>query len=164
MKLLIFGLVDASLSSKKQKAFVCAEADSDKDGRRFLICVLTHIDNLGSPTPLPRNQDLTVEVVPPDTSSIGLYLNIIYNNYGGQRNNSTVLRGGLMLTLLRLFRTASMIFLVKGHTTNNCYQAFNRMKQYCHKRQEWTHHQAYELINSHEEVESRTTSDFTFSD
>ena len=83
---------------------------------------------MGSLAPLLKNQEVTTEVAPPNYSAIGLELNMIYDDFGGHNKSNTVLRGDLMISLLRRFRTAIVIFLVKAHTRNACDLIFNLMK------------------------------------
>ena len=78
-----------------------------------MIFLVTHLDNLGSPTTLPKSQDLTTEVVPPDSSAIVLELNMICENYREQKNINTMLRGNLILDLINQFRTVILLFLAK---------------------------------------------------
>ena len=74
MKLLMFGLVDVPLSSNKLNT---------KGSINVLSGTLTCLDNLGIPDSLPKNYDLTTEVIPPYASRISLELYPICENCGG---------------------------------------------------------------------------------
>ena len=121
-------LEDSSLSSKKLKDFICTDAYGAKCGIKVLSCALACIDKLGSPYPLPRNQDLTTEVAPPDVSAIYLELHINHDSCGRQNKNSIVLRGGLIITPLYQFRTANVLFLEKDYAKIAWDRTFNLMK------------------------------------
>ena len=84
VNLIMLGLVDASLSSKKIKAFMYAETDSTKGGSNVLRFTLTCLDTLGCPVPLSKNQNMTTEVATPDDRAIRLDLNINFDNCGGE--------------------------------------------------------------------------------
>ena len=113
------------------------EADDEKGVSNALSCVLTCLDALWRPTPLPNNQNLTTKVTTTDTIIIRIELNAICCNYGVQKNRNNLLRCGFMLTLLRHFQPANALFLVKGHANNYCDRTFNVMKQNYHEHQAW---------------------------
>ena len=75
-----------------------------------MICLHPYLKTLYIP-PLRSNQDLTTEVVPPNTSSIGLELNLIIDNFDSQNKNNDVLRLDLLITLLSRFRTLNILLL-----------------------------------------------------
>jgi hypothetical protein len=81
-------------------------------------------------------------------------INIVMDNCGGQNKNRMVLRLLFVLVNLKVCFKARMIFLVKGHTKNDCDRMFNLMKKMYRNTNCYTPKQLFEFINnSHEDVE-----------
>ena len=55
-------------------------------------------------------------------------LNVIMDNCGGQNKNGTVLKMAAYFVERGCFNRVNLIFLVKGHTKNDCDRMFNRLK------------------------------------
>jgi hypothetical protein len=55
-------------------------------------------------------------------------INLVFDNCGGQNKNRMVYRMLFFLVKLHICRVARVIFLIKGHTKNDCDCMFNLMK------------------------------------
>jgi hypothetical protein len=81
-------------------------------------------------------------------------INFVMDNCGGQNKNRMVLRLLFILVKLKLCFKARMIFLVKGHTKNDCDRMFNLMKKTYRNTNCYTPKQLLDFVgNSHEDVE-----------
>jgi hypothetical protein len=81
-------------------------------------------------------------------------INFIMDNCAGQNKNRMVIRLLFVLVKLKLCFKATMVFLVKGHTKNDCDRMFNLMKQAYRKTNCYTPKQLMEFVaQSNEDVE-----------
>ena len=55
-------------------------------------------------------------------------INLVFDNCSGQNKNRMVLRMLFFLVKLKICTTARAIFLIKGHTKNDCDRMFNLLK------------------------------------
>ena len=79
-------------------------------------------------------------------------INIVMDNCGGQNKNRHVLRLLHILVKQRVATTAKAIFLVRGHTKNDCDCLFNTMKRNYRKSNCFTPDDLFQQIH-HEQVE-----------
>ena len=79
-------------------------------------------------------------------------LNFVFDNCGGQNKNRVVLRWLLWLVQLGVAKTARAIFLVRGHTKNDCDRLFNLMKHQYRKQNSYTPNDLIDLMNQHPDV------------
>ena len=79
-------------------------------------------------------------------------LNIIMGNCGGQNKNGTVFKMAAYFVERGWFCKVNLIFLVKGHTKNDCDQMINLLKVQWHKINVYTFKQALEILGVVENV------------
>jgi hypothetical protein len=79
-------------------------------------------------------------------------INFIFDNCAGQNKNRMVMRLLFFLVKLNIARTARAIFLVMGHTKNDCDRMFNLMKYDYRKTNCYTPPKLIELVNRHPQV------------
>ena len=89
-------------------------------------------------------------------------INFVFDNCGGQNKNRMVYRLLFFLVKLGICRTARAIFLVKGHTKNDCDRMFNLMKYDYRKTNCFTLEELMTIVNRHPQVNavSMPTSEF----
>ena len=83
-------------------------------------------------------------------------LNIVMDNCGGQNKNGTVLKMAAYFVERGWFKSVNMIFLVKGHTKNDCDRMFNLLKVKWHKSNIYTFKDALDILGT---VDNVTTID-----
>jgi len=113
-----FGVVDASTRPSKLSAHIYLEDLGKKGG-----------DNVAS---LLWKQLQLNRLVPTDNSKPSIpakEINFVFDNCGGQNKNRMVLRLPNLMVKRGICKTARCIFLVRGHTKNDCDRLFNLMKQ-----------------------------------
>jgi hypothetical protein len=77
----------------------------------------------------------------------------VFDNCGGQNKNKMVLRFMVMLAKLGIAQdVVRAIFLIKGHTKNDCDRMFNLLKYDYRKTNVYTPDQLIECINKHPQV------------
>jgi hypothetical protein len=79
-------------------------------------------------------------------------INFVFDNCAGQNKNRMVYRLLFFLVKLGICRKARAIFLVKGHTKNDCDRMFNLMKYDYRKVNCFTPPELLELVNKHPQV------------
>ena len=81
-------------------------------------------------------------------------INLVFDNCGGQNKNRMVYRMLFFLVKLHICRVARVIFLIKGHTKNDCDRMFNLMKYDYRKVDCFTPSELIALANKHPQVEA----------
>jgi hypothetical protein len=79
-------------------------------------------------------------------------INLVFENCAGQNKNRMVTRMLFFMVKLKVYRTARAIFLVKGHTKNDCDRMFNLLKYDYRKVNCYTPNELIALINKHPQV------------
>ena len=79
-------------------------------------------------------------------------LNFVFDNCAGQNKNRMVLRFIVVLAKLKFAKIVRAIFLVKGHTKNDCDRMFNLMKFDYRKENIYTPTELIALVNKHKQV------------
>ena len=79
-------------------------------------------------------------------------INFVFDNCAGQNKNRMVLRFLVILVKLGYAKLARAIFLVKGHTKNDCDRLFNLMKFDYRKLNVYTPVELMEQLNKHDQV------------
>lgn len=79
-------------------------------------------------------------------------INLVFDNCAGQNKNRMVYRMLFFMVKLRVCRTARAIFLVKGHTKNDCDRMFNLMKFDYRKVNCYTPPELLAIVNKHPQV------------
>ena len=136
-----FGVVDASTRPSKLYGHVYLEDLGKKGGDNVASMLWKQLKILG--------------LIPQDNSkpaTAAKELNIVMDNCGGQNKNNMVLRMLLLLVKLGVAKTARAIFLVRGHTKNDCDRLFNLMKKIYRKSDCFSQEEVLEAIGSHPDV------------
>lgn len=81
-------------------------------------------------------------------------INLVFDNCTGQNKNRMVLRMLFFLIKLHVCRRVNAIFLVKGHTKNDCDRLFNLLKWYYRNVDVFTPPELMELLNRHIQVDA----------
>jgi hypothetical protein len=68
------------------------------------------------------------------------------DNCGGQNKNRMVLRTALFLVECGYFSSVLLLFLVRGHTKNNCDRLFNLLKDHFHKQNVYSYPQLLDVL------------------
>jgi hypothetical protein len=124
----VFGVVDGSID--KLSAYIYTEDVAKKGGNIVASLLMHHFDRTGvSATTEPFKE-----------------INIVMDNCGGQNKNQHVIRLLHILVKRQVATTARIIFLVRGHTKNDCDQLFNTMKCVYRKSNVFTPHRT--LLNA----------------
>ena len=76
-------------------------------------------------------------------------INLVFDNCAGQNKNRMVSRLLFYLVKLKVCTTARAIFLIKGHTKNDCDRMFNLLKQFYRKMNVYTPSELLDLMNKH---------------
>jgi hypothetical protein len=135
----VFGIVDCSKHKTTLAAHTYFETDGKKGGNNVASMLWNEL----------RRKGLTVH-----TAAGSKEFNFVMDNCGGQNKNRMVLRMLFVLVKLKLCFRARMIFLVKGHTKNDCDRMFNLMKKTYRNTNCYTPKQMFEFVNnSHEDVQ-----------
>ena len=79
-------------------------------------------------------------------------LNLFFDNCGGQNKNRMVLRLLTFLVKRKVCKKARAVFLIRGHTKNDCDRIFNLMKQTYRNSNIYTPAQMMKAISLHEDV------------
>ena len=79
-------------------------------------------------------------------------LNVIMDNCGGQNKNGTVIKMAAYFVKGGQFKSVNLIFLVKGHTKNNCDRNFNMLKIKWHPSNVYTFQQALDVLGEAENL------------
>jgi hypothetical protein len=134
----VFGVVDCSKQKTTLAAHTYFETDGKKGGNNVASMLWNELARKGLTT----------------TGQMVQEINFIMDNCGGQNKNRMVLRMLFVLVKLKLCFKARMVFLVKGHTKNDCDRMFNLMKMKYRNTNCYTPKQLLEFVeNSHEDVE-----------
>ncbi len=88
----------------------------------------------------------------------------VFDNCTGQNKNRMVTRLLFYLVRLKICRTAMAVFLVKGHTKNDCDRMFNLMKYDYRKTNCYTPGHLINLVNHHPQVNAVAMADDDFLD
>ncbi len=79
-------------------------------------------------------------------------INFVFDNCGGQNKNRMVLRMLVYLVRRKVCDMARAIFLIKGHTKNDCDRMFNLMKKEYRKRNSYTPKDVIDNLSQHPDV------------
>jgi len=125
MNAYVFGVACTSYTPTKLVAHVYLEDQSGKGSNNVTSLLYRELDGRGC-----INRE---ETTPPAKE-----INFVFDNCGGQNKNKTVLRFMNWLVARGSALVARAIFLVRGHTKNDCDRLFNLMKQQYRKRNTYT--------------------------
>jgi hypothetical protein len=134
----VFGVVDCSLQKTSLSAHTYFETDGKKGGNNVSSMLWKELTRKG----LTTIDEKVTEI------------NIVMDNCAGQNKNRMVIRLLFVLVRLKLCFRARMVFLVKGHTKNDCDRMFNLMKKRYRTSNCYTPKQLLEFVGqSNEDVE-----------
>ena len=150
----VFGVADASYKPTKLTAHTYFEMDGKKGANNVASLIWKEFKT---------KQLVPAQPVPEDHVPVK-EINLFFDNCCGQNKNKTVLRMLLLLVKLRVCVVARAVFLVKGHTKNDCDRLFNLMKIGTRKRNIYTPGDLLEAINSHEDIDAIQVDDGDFKD
>ena len=75
-------------------------------------------------------------------------LTLVFDNCTGQNKNISVIRLGLYLVEIEIYKEVEILFYVVGHTKNTCDRLFSNMKHRCHKSTIYTMSQLDDVLNT----------------
>jgi hypothetical protein len=136
-----FGVVDASTRPSKLYGHIYLEDIGKKGG-----------DNVAS---MLWKQLKMSGLIPEDNTkpaTVAKEINIVMDNCGGQNKNNMVLRMLILLVKLGVCKVARAIFLVRGHTKNDCDRLFNLMKQIYRKSDCFSEEELLQAVGKHADV------------
>ena len=136
-----FGVVDASERPSKLYGHVYLEDLGKKGGDNVASMLWKQLKILG--------------LIPDDNSrpaTAAKEINLLMDNCGGQNKNNMVLRMLLFLVKLGVCKVARAIFLVRGHTKNDCDRLFNLMKKIYRKSDCFSQEELLQAIGTHADV------------
>ena len=87
-------------------------------------------------------------------------INFFFDNCSGQNKNRMVLRFIVALVKMQLCQVARAVFLVRGHTKNDCDRLFNLMKKTYRKSNVYNEEDLMQAINKNEHVTAIRFHDF----
>ena len=117
-----FGMVDCSTVPTKLTALLYTEDVGKKGGNNVASLIWLNLKRLGVVGTLEPFKEI----------------NIVMDNCGGQNKNRMVLRLLHYLVKKKIAVDARIIFLVRGHTKNDCDRLFNTMKKEYRKSNVYT--------------------------
>ncbi len=71
----------------------------------------------------------------------------VMDNCCGQNKNNMVIRFGMYLVEMKIYKKVEFVFLIPGHTKNACDRMFNTLKIHYHKAQVYTMKQLKKCLN-----------------
>lgn len=132
-----FGIVDCSQNPTELTAHMFVEGQQKKGGNTVVSCIWKELERKGL-----RSGKTAKE------------LNLVFDNCAGQNKNRMVYRFLFYLVKMKITRVARAIFLVKGHTKNDCDRMFNLMKREFRKSNVYTPNELFLLCNNAEHVKA----------
>ena len=128
-----FGVVDCSNS--ELTAHVCSEGEAKKGGNSVASMIWKQLDMDDL-----RNGKCAKEI------------NLVFDNCTGQNKNRMIIRLLIILVKVSVTTTARAIFLVKGHTKNDCDRMFNLSKAWHRRVNVHTPSELVALMNTRDDV------------
>jgi hypothetical protein len=113
-----FGVVNAVLEKDHLYANMYHEGQGQKGGNNVASLLVKVLKTIGAMKEGERGGPLT----------------IVMDNCGGQNKNRMVLRTALFLVEFGYLSMVLLLFLVRGHTKNNCDRLFNLLKNHFHEQ------------------------------
>ena len=141
----VFGICDTSTKPTELSAHFYMEPDGAKGGNNVASLLWKEL----------QLQDLLPQRCP--TSSLILCrshkatneVNFVFDNCTGQNKNRYVLRMLFFMVQHKVAKVARCVFLVRGHTKNECDRMFNAMKHEYRKVNIYTPTDLFEALNKH---------------
>ena len=120
----IFGVADVANKPTTLTAHTFIEGDGVKGGNTVASLLWKELDALGL---IPARDPVSKKLLNKDHEA-AKEINIVMDNCIGQNKNNMVIRLLYFMVQRKLCKVARAIFLVKGHTKNDCDRLFNLMK------------------------------------
>ena len=130
-----FGIVDAAVEPSHLTALIYFEGDGKKGGNNVASMLWFELQRKGLIAGASAKE-----------------LNIVMDNCAGQNKNRMVLRLLHYLVKRKVCKIARAIFLIKGHTKNDCDRLFNLLKKEYRKENIYTPNQLMDHANRHDDV------------
>jgi hypothetical protein len=108
-----FGVVDTAVDMLT--AWLYSEAQAKKGGNNVASLLWAHLEHKG--------------IIEQAKEEPFKEINLVMDNCGGQNKNRHVLRLLFFIVKRKIAKVARAIFLVRGHTKNDCDRLFNTMKK-----------------------------------
>jgi hypothetical protein len=140
-----FGIVDGDVDTLT--AWVYTEEDAKKGGNNVASLMMHHLHHKG--------------IIQQAATEPFKEINFVMDNCCGQKQNRHVLRLLHIMVKRGITKLARCIFLVKGHTKNDCDRLFNTMKKEYRKTNCYTKEALIKAIN-HDKVEALMVPPETF--
>jgi hypothetical protein len=138
LNVFVFGVVDCCTDKTTLAAHTYFKTDGKKGGNNVASMLWNELTRKGLTTMGERVSEII----------------IVMDNCAGQNKNRMVIRLLFVLVRLKLCFRAQMLFLVKGHTKNDCDRMFNLMKQRYRKTNCYTPKELMQFVaESNEDVE-----------
>ena len=136
---LVFGVNDNSRpnGSDEMNVYLWHEKDGNRGANNIVSCLLKDYQKRGYFNGQLNNS-----------------LTVIADNCAGQNKNEDVVRFHAWLVEAGVFKTVSVVFLVKGHTKNACDRMFNLLKAGFHKKDIETYEELLAVVNENEHVDA----------
>jgi hypothetical protein len=150
-----FGMVDVAAGPDlKMYAHIYHEGEGKKGGNNVASLIIKTLKIMG--------------LAPSPETGISSYLptgklSVIMDNCAGQNKNRMVLRLALYLVEASYFREVEFIFLVAGHTKNQCDRMFNKLKKKYNKSNVYSM-QVLEEVLKDENIDVQRVKDGDFAD
>ena len=142
-----FGIVDGSTDPTQLTAHVFYEGECKKGGNSVASMLWKELEMKGL-----MNGRCAKEI------------NFVFDNCAGQNKNRMVTRLLFFLVRLGITKIARAIFLVKGHTKNDCDRMFNLMKYDYRKMNCYTPAELIAIVNEHPQVNAVAMAPSDFKD
>ena len=156
----VFGVCDASTDPTKLAAHFYMEPDGAKGGNNVASLLWKELGRHGLiPTRCPSTQRIITRTHRPAKE-----VNFVFDNCTGQNKNRMVLRLLYFMIRMKVCRVARCLFLVRGHTKNECDRMFNAMKNKYRRINVYTPTDLFEALNTHQDVNAIPVQEGEFRD
>ena len=132
MNVFPFGVVDCSTEPSQLTAHIFSEGEAKKGGNSVASMIWKELKIQGLLNGVTAHE-----------------INLVFDNCAGQNKNRMVSRLLFYLVKLKVCRTARAIFLIKGHTKNDCDRMFNLLKAQYRKMDVFTPTELIALMDLH---------------
>lgn len=143
-----FGIVDNSQQPTKLAAYCYLEDQGKKGGNNVTSMLWQEMKRKGLVPEYDANNNIPEGHVPAKE------VNIVLDNCGGQNKNRMLLRLLFFMVKRGLCKVARAIFLIRGHTKNDCDRMFNLLKINYRKQNIYTPKDLFKSINSHQDIDA----------
>jgi hypothetical protein len=143
----VFGVVNCCVDPHKLSALIYTEDQGKKGGNNVVSLLMYELKRQGLDTPSKPYKEL----------------NFVFDNCGGQNKNRMVLRNLIYIVKKKIATVVRAVFLIRGHTKNDCDRLFNIMKKQYRRTNTYTPQDLLAAVR-HELVDPIAVPDNTFQD